>query len=221
MSEAKGEDFASRMENPRFWEELQETFETAIDLLQEIAEAQGIDVAVPGTEAVQDEERRLDDEARSHELVQGAAEYAQSVDVWFRQAKVAIREWGLAATQVAEEKGLTPDVEAEADDLQDAIESLADARYRISVKLIRALRCRLRGESEILSPMPGAAEKAAAEAYILIEDSIRHWMRLREIIPSEEDAILHLLVNLGRLRDGMVREFDGAFTSADPLASEG
>ena len=44
--------------------------------------------------------------------------------------------------------------------------------------------------------MPGAVEKAAAEAYVLIEDSIQHWMRLREIIPSEEDAILRLLVHL-------------------------
>lgn len=204
------------MENPRFWEELQETFETAIDLLHEIAEAQGVDVAVPGTEDVQNEERRLDEASRNHELVRDATEYAQEVDLWFRRAKDAIREWGVAATQLAEENGLTPEVEAEADDLQDAIESLADARYRISVKLIRALRCRLRGESSILSPMPGAAEKAAAEAYVLIEDSIRHWMRLREIIPIEEDAILHLLVSLGRLRDRMVEEFDSSFSAAEP-----
>ncbi len=203
------------MESPRFWQELQETFETAIDLLHEIAEAQGVDVAVPGTEAVQSEERRLDEASRSHGLVQDATQYAEEVDIWFRRAKDAIREWGLAATQVADEKGLTSEIEAEADDLQEAVESLADARYRISVKLIRALRCRLRGESAILSPMPGAAEKAAAEAYVLIEDSIHHWMRLREIIPMEEDAILHLLVNLGRLRDGMVDEFDGVFTAAE------
>lgn len=215
MSEMTGDEHPSRLENPRFWEELQETFETAIDLLQEIAEAQGIDVTVPGNEDVQQEERRLDETARNHKLVIEAGEYAEEVDVWFRSAKDAIREWGIAATQSAEEQGLTPEVEAEADDLQEAIESVADARYRISVKLIRALRSRLRGESSVLSSIPGAAEKAAAEAYVLIEDSIRHWMRLREIIPSEEDAILHMLVHLGHLRDNMDSEFDGAFLSED------
>lgn len=220
MSNTAGDDHASRLENPRFWEELQETFETAIDLLQEIADAQGIDVDVPRDDVVQEEEERLDQRARGHELVRAATEYAEDVDLWFRRAKDAVREWGVAATRIAEEEGLTPNVEAEADDLQEAIESLADARYRISVKLTRAVRCRLRSDSVVLSPMPGAAEKAAAEAYLMVEDSIRYWMRLLEIIPSEEDAILHLLVRLGRLRDGMVTEFDGAFTTSPSVAEE-
>ncbi len=220
MNKPTGDDHPSRLENPRFWEELQETFETAIDLLHEIAEAQGIDVAVPGDEDVQKEETRLDETSRSHELVRYAMEYAEEVDLWFRGAKEAIREWGISATRDAEEKGLTPNVEAEADDLQEAIESLADARYRISVKLTRAVRCRLREDSAVLSAIPGAAEKAAAEAYVLVEDSIRYWMRLREIIPAEEDAILHLLIRLGRIREGIIAEFEGAFTEGDPIVSE-
>lgn len=218
MSKTTGNDNTSRLENPRFWEELQETFETAIDLLQEIAESQGIEVDIPGNQDVQDEETRLDETSRNHKLVRHATEYAEEVDHWFRRAKDAVREWGIAATRQAEEKGLTPDIEAEADDLQDAIESLADSRYRISVKLTRAIRCRLREDSAVLSPMPGAAEKAATEAYVLIEDSIRSWMRLREIVPAEEDAILHLLIQLGRIREGMMTEFDGAFMDGEASA---
>ena len=215
MNERTGDDFSSRPGNLAFWEELQQTFETAIDLLQEIADAQGIEVAVPGEAAVQSEEARLDAEARNHELVQRAAEYGEEVDVWFRRAKEAVREWGINATRKAEENGLTCEIEKEADDLQEALESLADARYRIGVKLARAVRCRLREDSAVLAPMSGAAEKAVAEAYVLAEDSIRFWMRLREIIPSEEDAILHLLIQLSRLREGMMAEFDGAFTASD------
>lgn len=218
MNDSTSDDYSSRPGNLAFWEELQQTFETAIDLLQEIADAKGIEVAVPGDDAVQSEEARLDAEARSHVLVQQAAEYGEEVDVWFRCAKEAVREWGADATRRAEEHGLTCDIEEEADDLQEALESLADARYRIGVKLARAVRCRLREDSRVLAPMSGAAEKAAAEAYVLAEDSIRYWMRLREIIPSEEDAILHLLIRLGRLREGMMSEFDGAFTTSDSEA---
>lgn len=222
MSRATGDDPASRLENPKFWEELQETFETAIDLLQEIADAQGIDAAIPNDDAVRKEEERLDETARSHHLVQRAAEYAEEVDLWFRRAKDAVREWGTAATHVAEENGgLTKKIEEEVDDLQEAIETLAEARYRIGVKLMRAVRNRLREDSTVLSPMTGAAEKAAAEAYVLTEDSIGYWMRLREIIPAEEDAILHLLVSLGRIREGMIEEFEGAFTPCDPNAAVG
>ena len=220
MNEPNGDDHSLSPGNLAFWEELQQTFESAIDLLQEIADAQGIEVAVPEDDAVQSEEARLDEEARSHELVQQAADYGEEVDLWFRRAKNAVREWGIEATRRAEEEGLTCDIEEEADELQEAIESLADARYRIGVKLARAVRCRLREDSPVLAPMSGAAEKAVAEAYVLAEDSIRYWMRLREIIPSEEDAILHLLIQLGRLREGMMVEFDGAFTTASDSRPE-
>lgn len=217
-----GDDHASRLENPKFWEELQETFEAAIDLLQEIADGQGIDTVVPDDDDLRREEARLDETARNHHLVQRAADYAEEVDFWFRRAKDAVREWGMVATREAEESGgLTSEIEEEADDLQEAIESLAEARYRIGVKLTRAVRCRLREVSGVLTPIPGAAEKAAAEAYVLTEDSIGYWMRLREIIPAEEDAILHLLVTLGRLREGMIEEFEGAFTTSDPNAAVG
>lgn len=197
----------SRLENADFWEELQETFETAIGLLHEIAEAQGINVEMPAGGEIREEEERLDRIARSHPLVLQAEAYAEEVDIWFRGAKEAVRTWGIEATEMAEADVLTFDIEREADDLQEAIETIADARYRINVKLLRALRSRLRMDSAVLSTVSGASEKAAVEAYVLVEDSIRHWMRLREIIPEEEDAILRILVRLGKLRGGVEAEF--------------
>jgi len=211
----------SRLDTPAFWEELQETFETAIGLLHEMAEAQGINVEIPAGDDVREEEERLDTMARNHPLAVEGEEYAQEVDVWFHGAKEAIHKWGLEATRLAESDGSAAEIEREADDLQEAIETIADARYRINVKLLRALRTRLRTTSSVLSTIPGAAEKAAVEAYVLVEDSIRHWMRLREIIPGEEDAILHLLVRLGRLREGMESEFVEVVTeSADVQMAE-
>ncbi len=207
MNEPIDDGEESRLENPNFWEELQTTFETAIGLLHELAEAQGIAVSVPEGHVVREEEERLDGVARSHPLALEAEEYGRRVDFWFRGAKDVVREWGMKATRTIESEGVQADVEQEADDLQEAIETIADARYRIGVKLLRALRTRMRSDSTILATIPGAAERAAVEAYVLVEDSIKHWMRLREIIPAEEDAILHLLLLLGQLRDGMEAEF--------------
>lgn len=207
MNEPIDDGEESRLENPNFWEELQTTFETAIGLLHELAEAQGIAVSVPEGHVVREEEERLDGVARSHPLALEAEEYGRRVDFWFRGAKDVVREWGMEATRTIESEGVQADVEQEADDLQEAIETIADARYRIGVKLLRALRTRMRSDSTILATIPGAAERAAVEAYVLVEDSIKHWMRLREIIPAEEDAILHLLLLLGQLRDGMEAEF--------------
>ena len=208
MNESMEEDDEGRFGNPVFWEELQETFETAIDLLHEIAAAKGIDVEIPADDEVRVEEERLDKMARSHPLALEGEGYAVEVDQWFRGAKEAIHAWGIEATRSAETNRSADEIEVEADDLQEAIETIADARYRINVKLLRALRGRLRSGSTVLAAMPEAAEKAAVEAYVLVEDSIRHWMRLREIIPGEEDAILGHLVRLGRLREGIASEFE-------------
>lgn len=197
----------SRLQNPRFWEELQQTFEAAVGLLHDLAESQGLESAVPREEVVRDEEARVDELARLHPLATEAEEYAARVDHWFRGARGAVEAWGAAVTSSADSDRAAADVEAQADDLQDAFETIADARYRIGVKLLRALRTRLRNESDILSTIPGAAEKAAVEAYVLVEDSIKHWMRLREILPAEEDAVLSLLAALGRIRDGVEEEF--------------
>lgn len=207
----------SRLETPNFWEELQETFETAVGLLHELAEAQGLDASVPEREAVRDEEERLDKRARGHVLAVEADVYAQKVDRWFRGAKDVVRAWGVEASASADFEVRKAEIEADADALQEAVETIADARYRIGVKLLRALRTRMRSESMILSPIPGAAEQAAAEAYVLVEDSIKHWMRIREIIPAEEDVVLELLQVLGRIRDGIEDEFVQAIADSTDI----
>ena len=47
-------------------------------------------------------------------------------------------------------------------------------------------------------------------ALIAVERSIAAWMRLRETLPAQEDAILDLLVILDRLRRGIRSAIPGA-----------
>ena len=49
-----------------------------------------------------------------------------------------------------------------------------------------------------------------------VERSIAAWVRLREILPAQEDAILDLLVRLDRLRRGIRSAIPGAETFQRP-----
>lgn len=211
MSDASRSDEGGRPVNdPAFWQELHETFATALDLLQELAEAQGIRVETPSESDLEEHERRIDEEARAHPLPSSAAEYAERVNRWFRRAKHMIHQWGRDAALAAEMDAVTPQLERDVSSLQEAVEEIASHRYRIHVKLLRAIRDRMRAGSPVLSPLAGTGETAAAEAYNGIIRSIEMWMRLREFFPDEEDAILNLLVHLQNLRDAVGGEFPGA-----------
>lgn len=208
MSEPSGDDPRRRHVNdPAFWQDLHDTFENALELLQQIAESQGIRVDAPSDSDVEEHERRVDERARDHPLALSAAEYAERVNRWFRRAKSMIHEWGREAAMAAGLDAVTPDLERDVAALQEAVQEIADHRYRIHVKILRAIRDRMRAASPVLSPIRDEGAAAAGEAHYGIEQSIMMWMRLREFFPEEEDAILNVLVHLQNLRDAVEREF--------------
>lgn len=208
MSDPGGDDARQRQLNdPAFWKDLQETFANALELLQQIAEAQGIDIETPDEGDVQAHERMVDERARDHPLSLSASEYAERVNRWFRRAKGMIHEWGREAARAAGMEAVTPELESNVSAMQEAVQDIADHRYRIHVKILRAMRDRMREGSPVLSPIGGSGDQAAGEALEGIDRSIEMWMRLREFFPEEEDAILNLLVHLKNLRDALVEEF--------------
>ena len=194
------------IDDPDFWQELQSTFMTALDLLQEIAEARGIQVAAPSAESVRESEQELDAQARTHPLAVSAEEYANLVNHWFREAKGRIRQWSREAARVAEmdvSTALEDDVSA----LQEAVEEIATHRYQIHVKLARALRSQMRADSPVLASIAENDIAAAAEAYGGVEKSIEMWMRVMEFFPEEEDSVLTILIHLKGLRQGISATF--------------
>lgn len=208
MSESPGDQPRRRQTNdPAFWQDLHDTFETALELLQQMAEAQGIAFETPSDADVEEQERMVDEQAHDHPLALSAAEYAGRVNRWFRRAKAMIHEWGREAALAAGLDAVTPELEQEVAALQEAVQEIADHRYRIHVKVLRAVRDRMRAGSPVLSPLRDSGGASAAEARDGIDRSIAMWMRLREFFPEEEDAILNLLVHLQNLRGALGREF--------------
>lgn len=218
MSDPTGDDSERRHVNdPAFWQDLQDTFANALELLQQIAEAQGIAVDAPSDSDVQEQERIVDERAREHPLSLSAAEYAERVNRWFRRAKTMIHEWGREAARAAGMDAVTPELEADVSSLQEAVQGIADHRYRIHVKILRAVRDRLRAGSPVLSPIRDSGDAAAKEADLGIGRSIEMWMRLREFFPEEEDAILNLLVHLQNLREALADEFPETESSTEGM----
>lgn len=218
MSDPTGDDSQRRRVNdPAFWQDLQDTFANALEMLQQIAEAQGIALDTPNDSDLQEQERMVDEQAREHPLSLSAAEYAERVNRWFRRAKAMIHEWGRDAARAAGMDAVTPELESEVSSLQEAVQEIADHRYRIHVKILRAMRDRLRAGSPVLSPIRDSGDAAAKEAGIGIDRSIEMWMRLREFFPEEEDAILNLLVHLQNLRDALIHEFPDVKSSTENM----
>lgn len=214
MSEPTGDDpRRNSFNDPAFWQDLQETFSNALDLLHQIADAQGIEVSTPSDSDVRLQERQIDETAYEHPLPKSAAEYAERVNRWFRRTKSTIYGWSSEAARAAELDAVTSELEREVVELQEAVQEIADHRYQIHVKLLRAVRERIRADSPLLAAIPQGGDEAARDALHGIDRSIGMWMRMREYFPEEEDSILNLLVHLQNLRDGAAREFPAAAES--------
>ncbi|MEX0746670.1 MAG: hypothetical protein WD275_01635 [Rhodothermales bacterium] len=221
MDEPPNDNGRRSIDDPDFWQNLQSTFMTALDLLQEIAEAKGIDITPPATETIRDSERQLDEQARNHPLALSAEEYARLVNHWFHQAKDRIKRWSRDAARVAELESTTSSVDEDVTSLQQAIEQIATYRYQIHVKLARALRSRMRAELPALASIAEDDTDAAAHALTGIDTSIAMWMRVLEIFPEEEDSILNILIHLNALREGIVVEFSPPSPQPHPSSRSG
>lgn len=108
-------------------------------------------------------------------------------------------------------------MEDEALEIGDMIEVVSWYHTLIPPKLSRALDGRLDAQADSDGD-PGELAKIHLEdangsgrvVLPAIERSLAAWLRLREIVPAQKDAILHLLVLLDRMRAGIHLALPGA-----------
>ena len=130
------------------------------------------------------------------ELLAAAQQYSQSANDWFRRGAAALKE---------KEQEIFAQAKLEAPGLKEAVTDLT--------QVVRALRQNQdqihehlrRGFDPQSSPSSASSSATSAEpgfraALRAIDDSIHGWLRLKEVFPEREDAILDLLVLLERLR---------------------
>jgi hypothetical protein len=136
------------------------------------------------------------------ELLAAAERYSRTATQWFRDGKETLRE---------KEKEILTQAHLNAPGVKETVKELT--------KIVRELR---RNQEQILehlqqlnnpaeASVPGAsAPTAARAAWRLLDDSINGWLRLKDVFPESEDAILDMLVQLDRLRRAIKEQWPGA-----------
>ncbi len=198
------------IDNARFWQNLHEVFQLTLEMIMETAEKQGIDLAALDLQAVAEEERQLEEAARDHECVRAAKRYSKMAEEWFDSADGLFdqKEDDLRLQVDLDLPGTNPF--AEAAGLKDAVEVIRWYQYQIYVKLVRAVHGDLEETPEMLKEYPKDSDGSAKVALIGLDRSIAAWGAVRSHFGDEEDSILDLLVDLGRLRRKMEEIFPNA-----------
>lgn len=198
------------LDNEAFWKKLSETFQVTLELLEEAAEEQGIDLNAVDIEEYQEQERLNDELARNHECSRAAKLYSEMVSDWLDSARdlFAQEEDEMHLTESLELDDTIPDEKDTG--LMEAVEVVGWYQHQIYVKLMRAIRGELEDEPEILDEYPKDSDGSAKVALIGIDRSIAAWGEIRNRFPHRSNQIIDILVHLEQLRRKVEKTFPEA-----------
>lgn len=189
------------LNNEQFWQRLTEIFQVTVEMLEEMAEEEGIDLNnIPETDSEITQHRLNRETARDHESAQMALTYAGKTQEWLDSQKRLFDdkadEWSLKAIL-----GFPYIVSIEeAARFKDALEIILWYQHFIYPKLMRALEGDLAETSEILEGYPKDSDGSAKIALISIDRSISAWGEMLQHFSERKEEILDILVILERLR---------------------
>lgn len=207
--EERGDPASHDIKSEGFWKKMEESLKLALDLLEEMAEEQGIDLNDFDSEEISREHERSREAAASHELSQAANQYADMAESWYESNKHVFkqRENDLK-TELSiglEQKKLY----GEAKSIVDATEVIAWYQHQIYIKIIRALT-NPEIDEEFDDEIQNDSNGSAKVALIGMDRSIAAWARLNEHFPEQSDEILDILLHLDRLRKKTEKSFPNA-----------
>ena len=198
------------LDNEAFWKKLSETFQMTLELLEEAAEEQGIDLDSVDTEEVEEQERLNNELARDHECSRMAKLYSEMADDWLESARDLFSS---EEEEISADEPLDPLDNSSAekdDDLLEPVEVVGWYQHLIYVKLMRAIRGELLEEPEILDEYPKDSDGSAKVALIGIDRSIAAWGEIRNLFPHRSDQIMDILLHLEQLRRKVEKTFPDA-----------
>lgn len=199
------------LENEKFWEDMDNIFNITHDMLDEMAEEQGIDLTeIEWTKEDKEHEQELEESVRKHQCVIASKKYYEFVSGWFeinegifKEKEDELNEQLMLELSSAESK-------KEAITLKDAIEVITFYLHFINIKLMRAIHGQIEDRYEIHDEFPKDSDGSAKIALIAMDRSISAWGKLMKHLPDNEDEILDILVFLERLRNMTEKEFPDA-----------
>jgi len=197
-------------ENAEFWVRLEEPLSLAMELIQEFAEREGIDLDSVDVEAEMVKSERDREAAQKHDCSQAALAYSDMADSWFGSSEGLLQEKGTELQSTAQLALPGRDARGEASEITDAGKVIRWYQNFMYPKIMRALQGKLRGVSPALAGMPTDSDGSAKIALIAIDRSMAAWANLLRHLPEKEDETLQLLAHLERLRRSLESAFPGA-----------
>jgi hypothetical protein len=199
------------MDSQEFWDELSDALNTTLDLLRESAAAHGIDIDSLDMSRIDEEEERIEKEARKHPIAQAALAYITMTDKWLEDARGLFeqKELDLQHEAKLELPGSKPHLHAV--QITDAVDVITWYHTMIYPKMMRALQqSRDEREWDEANGFPKDSDGSAKVALISIDRSIGAWGVLQRHFSEEEDSILNVLVHLERMRKAIEKTFPEA-----------
>lgn len=192
--------------NEAFWQRLSETLQMTLELVQEMAEREGIDLDAVDVEEQAEQESLNDELARTHKCCRMGKAYSEMVDEWFD----AVKEFSEKSEDAIKVEIQVSDPLGRSATCKEALEVIRWYQYQIHVKLIRAVRGTLREHHESLDEFAKDSDGSAKVALVGIDRSIGAWGELRTCFFEHEDKILDILVHLEGLRRNVEEVFPAA-----------
>ena len=183
-------------ENKAFWQRLNDTLSTALELLSKMAQEAGVHLDTLVSEEGRVSNARTKKEAGEHTLVRQATEYMNRVREWFKSTDLKVR---LQLVGV--------DSKQEGEDFRNIEQVILWYHTLICIKITRAIQQEIRGCTASVESIPKDSDGSAKVALIAIDRSIAAWWRMRAYFPQRKEQILDFLVRLDRLQRATERAF--------------
>ena len=179
--------------------QLESSVQLTIDILNQLALEQGIDLNASGEDDREwERQKQLRSSADNSLLTRLSKKYIDQSRVWLdnSDAIFAAADEEMAKAAVMDLPGR--DLDKEIADMKNALDVIFWYKFQIMVKLVRAQTSKMDENDQLALPMDSAA--SAKVALIGIDHSIVAWGKLLESFPAEEKSILSILSVLVRLR---------------------
>ncbi len=193
-----------------FWEQLGETLEATMEMLQEAVAREDVDWEDIALDASPEEAERKDEIAKDRPCARAAKKYSEMVESLFEKIPGSLKAKSKELLQSVEMDlpGATPEDDSE--DIKDAMEVVSWYTHFIWVKLMRGIRGEMDDRPAILDDFPKDSDGSVKVALIAVDRSLAAWGRLYNHFPELEDLILDALLHLDRLRKNAERDFPEA-----------
>ena len=206
------------LESTEFWEGITSVFQNTLELLQQAAVEQGIDLADPELNAALDHDEALRTQAEEDPCAEAAFLYTEFGFIWFEEAADLFTAKEEDLNMLARLNVADGQTEQQAAEITDAVEVIQWYLDFIYVKLQRALHGQLEEaeDPEAWEGYPKDSDGSAKVALIAMDRSIGAWGQLLRHFPERETSVLEVLAHLDRLRRAVEAQFPAARSFVRP-----